>query len=175
MTDANSGLPDPNADDLDLDLTPASRPGGDSTGGINLRNWLIVGALVLIGGAVMFQALTNARVFFYNVDEAVDQQAELDDRTFRMQGTVVTEPAKANDGTMTFAMSFNGVEADVRHVGAEPSDLFRVGERVVAEGSWDDDGAFRSSQLLVKHSEQYVEDNPDRLETDPGYEPSEDR
>ncbi len=122
-----------------------------------------MGVLALVAGVVLYQALTSARVFFYNVDEAVERRTELADETFRMQGTVIGEPAKASDGTMRFTLSFGGVDAEIHHIGAEPSDLFRVGEQVVTEGSWNGE-SFRSSQILVKHSEEYVEDNPDRVD-----------
>jgi len=142
----------------DLDLTPRDVPTGRSS---SLRNWLIVGALALIAGFVLFQALTSARVYFLNVDEAVAQRADLGNDTFNMQGTVISEPVSTGDA-MLFTMTFGGENAEIRHIGAEPTDLFKVGEQVVAKGRWEGT-EFVSNQLLVKHSEEYVEDNPDRL------------
>lgn len=126
-----------------------------------LRNWLIMGVFVGALGLILFQALTSARVFFYNVDEAVADRTELGDSTFRLQGTVVNEPVEDENGALVFTVGHNGVQATVRHVGEEPTDLFEVGIPVVAEGRWDGD-AFESQQLLVKHSESYVADNDDR-------------
>lgn len=122
-----------------------------------------MGLLTLVAGFVLYQALTNARVFFLNVDEAIEQRSSLGDETFRMQGTVVTKPENAAEGSLLFTMSFAGETAEVRHVGDEPSNLFKLGERIVAEGHWEG-RTFESSQILVKHSEEYVEDNPDRLD-----------
>ncbi len=120
-----------------------------------------MGGVVAILGFVLFQALTSARVFFRNVDEAVAERAELGDTTFRMQGVVVTEPAEDARGAITFAVSFNDVDATILHVGEEPSDLFELGMPVVVDGHWEDD-VFVSQQILVKHSESYVADNEDR-------------
>lgn len=142
----------------DLDLTPRNVPTGGSG---SRRNWLIGAALALVAGFVLFQALTSARVYFLNVDEAVAQRGELGDDTFNMQGTVISEPLSTGDA-MVFNMTFGGEDAEVRHIGAEPTDLFQVGEQVVAKGHWEG-GEFVSNQLLVKHSEEYVEDNPERL------------
>lgn len=142
----------------DLDLTPRDAPTGGSG---SFRNWLIIGALVVVACFVLFQALTSARVYFLNVDEAVAQRPDLGDDTFNMQGTVVSEPLSSGDA-MRFTMTFGGENAEVVHIGAEPTDLFKVGEQVVAKGHWEG-GEFISNQLLVKHSESYVEDNPDRL------------
>ena len=144
----------------DLDLTPAAVVAPPAR---RWRNWLIMGGLALVAAVVLYQALTSARVFFLNVDEAVDRRAELGDETFRMQGTVVSEPETAASGALRFTVAFGGEEAVVRHVGDEPSNLFRFGERIVAEGHWDGE-VFQSSQILVKHSEEYVEDNPDRVD-----------
>ncbi len=142
----------------DLDLTPRDVP-ADSRG--SLRNWLIITVLVAVAVFVLYQALTSARVYFLNVDEAVARRVELGDDTFNMQGTVITEPVSDAEA-MRFTMTFGGSDVEVVHVGAEPTDLFKVGEQVVAKGHWEGD-EFVSNQLLVKHSEEYVEDNPDRL------------
>lgn len=148
----------------DIDLTPKDQADGPSRGR-SLRNPIIVGVLVLVLGFVMFQALTSARVFYRNVDEAVADRDELGDETFRLQGTVVTEPTRDASGGTVFIVSYGGVDAEVRHVGEEPSDLFEIGVPIIAEGRWAG-SQFESSQLLVKHSESYVEDNPDRVDYD---------
>jgi len=144
----------------ELDLTPREPTGRPVR---RWRNWAILGALGLVAAFVLYQALTSARVFFLNVDEAVAQRESLGEETFRMQGMVVDEPQTAPDGALVFTVGFGGEEARIRHVGDEPSDLFRVGQPVVAEGRWDGE-TFLSRQVLVKHSEEYVEDNPDRVD-----------
>ena len=143
----------------DLNLTPRETPPARVRA---WRNWVIMAALAAVAGFVLYQALTSARVYFLNVDEAVARQGELGEDAFNMQGTVTTEPTSQTDGTMVFRMTFGGADAEVRHIGDEPTDLFKVGERVVAKGHWDGE-VFVSNQLLIKHSEEYVEDNPDRL------------
>jgi cytochrome c-type biogenesis protein CcmE len=148
----------------DLDLSPRPQPAPPSRAR-RLRNLALVGAVAAALGFVLVQALTNARVFFYNVDEAVAQQQDLGDRTFRMQGVVVTHPARDPDGAYRFAISHGDAQASVHHVGAEPTDLFEVGIPVVVEGRWEG-GEFRSQQILVKHSEEYIAENPDHLDYD---------
>mgnify|MGYP002630485446 CR=1 FL=1 len=157
----------------DLDLTP--RDADDvSVGRKRLRNWLIMGTFTAVIGFVLFQALTSAAQFYYNVDEAVARRGELEDSTFRIQGTVTSEQAPDANGALIFTIAYGGVDTAVRHVGAEPSDLFEIGIPVVSEGHWEGD-VFQSRQLLVKHSESYEAENPDRVEYDlddtPGYVP----
>jgi len=146
-------------DGAELDLTPAQVDDAvTSAPKRRWRNWLIVGVFSGAMGVLIFQALTSARIFFYNVDEAVADRTELEDRTFRLQGTVVDEPVEDVSGAMIFTVGHNGVQATIRHIGEEPTDLFEVGIPVVAEGRWDGD-SFESQQLLVKHSEAYVADS----------------
>lgn len=145
----------------DVDLSPRELPTAPNRR--RARNWLIMGVLAAVLVVILYQALTSARVFFYNVDEAIDRREELGDRTFRIQGTVMTEVTTDDVGAMVFTIAFNDVPAQVRHVGDEPSDLFELGIPVVAEGHWEGE-QFVSRQLLVKHSEAYVEDYPDRVD-----------
>lgn len=146
----------------ELDLSPRSTGPSSSR---RTRNWVVVGVFVVILGVIVYQALTTARVFFYNVDEAVERREELGDDTFRLQGTVVEIADRDAAGGMRFTVSYNEIRAQVRHVGEEPTDLFELGIPVVAEGHWEGE-TFVSRQLLVKHSETYVEDNPDRVDYD---------
>lgn len=163
----------------ELDLSPhdsgRSGAGVRRLAGYPIRNVVVVGALVVVLGFVLFQAVTSARVFFYNVDEAVERRAELAGRTFQMQGTVVADSGVDEVGALVFDISFGGETAAVRHLGDEPSNLFRVGEQVVVEGHWEGE-EFHSRQILIKHSEEYVEDNPDRVdyELDPDRDPAAD-
>ncbi|MEM7337876.1 MAG: cytochrome c maturation protein CcmE [Actinomycetota bacterium] len=155
----------------DLDLTPREPAEQPSRRGPSIRNLVLGGLIVGVLVFVLFQAVTSARVFFYNVDEAIERRDELEDRTFRMQGVVVSEGGVDEVGALLFTISHNGAVADIRHVGDEPSGLFEPGEQVVVEGFWAGE-EFQSSQVLVKHSEEYIEDNPDRIldESDPAYD-----
>lgn len=150
----------------DIDLTPrepAGAPSPRTRRKARLRNGLIMGTVGAVLAFVLFQAITSARVYFYNVDEAVALRDETGDATIRMQGTVLEEDGVDESGALQFTVIFAGVTANIRHTGDEPSNLFAVGEKVVAEGQWQGD-VFQSHQVVIKHSEEYIEDNGDRLE-----------
>lgn len=154
-----------------LDLTPVDLSLNNRRSG-RRRTVRNVATMGLISGAlavVLYQAVSSARVFFYTVDEAVERRDELDDRTFRMQGTIASEDGVDDNGALMFTVTFADARVEIRHVGDEPSSLFAVGESVVVEGRWHGH-TFQSHQILVKHSEEYIEDNPDRL--DPERDPS---
>jgi cytochrome c-type biogenesis protein CcmE len=124
----------------------------------------VVLAVVLIGlGVVVYQGLTSASLYFLNADEAVAQKADLGEKRFRLQGTVVGEPDEQGDGQVDFAVAYNGESVAVVHQG-DPPELFQPGIPVVVEGHWDEHGdVFVSDRIIVKHSEQYEADHGDRI------------
>ncbi len=171
----------PDADELPArpDLTPrplAVRPG---------RRWLpwtLVGVIVVLIGVVLANGLGDASLYFRNVDEAVEARADLGDRRFRLQGSVVpgtvVDTTIADEPVLTFTVNFDGVRADVVHHG-DPPQLFQDDIPVVLEGAWveghpggvtefgggaNDGWYFESDEMLVKHDEVYTAENGDRLD-----------
>ncbi len=165
--------PDPHApfvetDDVDgIDLTPRTAPPVGGGTADRSKRIAILGALGVLVVALVFmayQGLNNATVFFRNVDEAVEQRDELGDKRFRLQGSVVADSVEADGSSVRFAVEYGGVQTDVVHAG-DPPELFQPGIPVVLEGTWSDDGDwFASDRILVKHSEDYEADNPDRTD-----------
>jgi cytochrome c-type biogenesis protein CcmE len=145
----------------ELDLTPQEQ-GQRSRKARSLRNWSIVCVLLILAGFILFKALTSARVFYLNVDEAVAQKNDLGTDTFRMLGKVVSVPPEDEQKDLQFILDYGGKKAIVRHDGPEPTDLFECGVNVVVNGKWAGE-FFESDQILIKHSEEYSAENPDRL------------
>ena len=129
------------------------------------RMWL-AGAVVLAAlGFLVFQGLGNATLYFRTADEAVAQRSQLGDRRFRIEGDVVDGSVRQVGNDVSFTLTSKSVEVPVRHRG-DPPELFRPGIPVVLEGRFQGD-YFTSDRILVKHSETYVAENPDRLTTSP--------
>lgn len=164
MTETSANRDSANPDLSGLDLTPRDlgRSPAERRKRRSYRNGAVLSVLAVVLGFVLYQALTNARVFYLNVDEAVAREGELGGQTFRMQGEVMDVKGADASGALVFTMGYGDVSATVRHLGDEPSDLFDVGQKVVVDGHWSGD-TFESRQILLKHSEEYVEENPDRL------------
>ncbi|CAN5536841.1 hypothetical protein BH20ACT2_BH20ACT2_20030 [soil metagenome] len=152
-----------------MDVTPRSID--DRPPARRSRRNLGVGAVVVLvlvaGGIVLAQGLGSATTYFYNADEAVARRAELGERRFRLQGTVVEDAASVGDtdadsDQVGFAVAYGGEEVEVRHLG-DPPELFQVGIPVVLEGHWDGT-VFDSDQIMVKHSSEYEAENSERLD-----------
>ncbi len=134
------------------------------------RRVLSVAAIVLLLGAagvVLVQALGDASVFFKNADEAMAERAELGDRRFRLQGTVVPGSIEPTALGVHFVVVYNDVEVPVQHIG-DPVELFQEDVPVVLEGRWGPE-AYESDWMAVKHTEVYEAENDERLrEADAG-------
>jgi cytochrome c-type biogenesis protein CcmE len=146
-----------------MDVTP--RPVEDTPRRRKRKSPAVYGALALIVvaiGFVLFQGLNNAALYYRNADEAIAQKQSLGTRRFRVQGIVQPGVNKAGQ-EVDFAIAFNNATVNVKHTG-DPPDLFQAGLPVVLEGHWSDDGSyFASDRILVKHSEEYKAENPDRV------------
>ncbi len=132
-----------------------------ATGGRRWRAWLLGAVVVVALGFVVFRGLGNATLFFYNADEAVAKKTELGTDRFRLQGSVVEDEVSRSNGVASFTVEFDQVDVKVRHTGDIPK-LFKAGIPVVLEGRWDGD-VFASDRMLIKHSEVYQQQNPDRV------------
>jgi cytochrome c-type biogenesis protein CcmE len=160
-----------------VDLTPRTQTelGGDDGGSPaparrKGRRWLpaaVVGALLVGGAVVLFQGLTNATVYFCNADEVGVRSGCEPDERFRLQGSVVAGSiVQEGDVVEEFLVAYNGAEVPVRYTG-DPAGIFQEGIPVVVEGRMGTDGTFAGDRILVRHTEQYVEDNPDRTKDYP--------
>ncbi len=127
------------------------------------RLW-VSGAVVAVAlGFLVFQGLGNATMYFRTADEAVAQRRSIGADRFRIQGAVVAGSVSERDDNVSFLIESKGVEVPVVHRG-DPPELFRPGIPVVLEGRFEGD-TFDSDRILVKHSETYVADNPERVTT----------
>ena len=130
----------------------------------NRRRLWLAGAVVVVAlGFLVVQGLGNATLYFRTADEAVAQRESLGDRRFRIQGAVVDGTVRQAGQQVQFDISANGVIVPIVHQG-DPPELFQPGIPVVLEGRFDGQH-FSSDRILVKHSETYVAEHPDRVTT----------
>lgn len=183
MTDDLMGDGQSSDDSSSLNLAPREVPAAPSQRRRVLPAVML--AVVIAGlGFVLLQTLGDAALFFYNADQAIERRDELTDQRFRVQGTPFGEPASLEiqrDGrqelAVVFPIRFAGSVIDVVHVGA-PAELFQPGVPVVLEGRWvqglptgvesivqgaNDGWYFASTDMVVKHDNEYRTDNEDRL------------
>ena len=128
------------------------------------RRWAVVGVLVIVGafGWLLYGGLDRNVVFFFTPTELLAKGTDAIEVPVRLGGEVkpgsVVWDEKSLD--LRFAVVDSGDSGDsggevaVQSSGAPPQ-MFRDGMGVIVEGRYGRDGVFRSSNLMIKRSNEY--------------------
>jgi cytochrome c-type biogenesis protein CcmE len=127
------------------------------------NRWRLIAVGVIVVAAIIFLVTRagDAAVFFKTADEAVRDKDSLGDRRFQVEGVVQPGSVRQEGNQVEFDIAENGVVVHVIHAGDQPQ-LFQTGIPVVLQGKWSGDH-YASDKIIVKHSEEYKEKNPDRV------------
>ncbi|MEO5973905.1 MAG: cytochrome c maturation protein CcmE [Ilumatobacteraceae bacterium] len=118
--------------------------------------------LVILGGAVIVtKFLTSAIDYYCNVDEVGVRDGCEPGRQLRVQGTVDRGSLSSVDGATAFSLSFNNKTLHVLYSG-QPGGIFQECIPVVVQGRLVG-GIFEAVRIEVKHSNEYVAANEDRI------------
>ena len=113
---------------------------------------------------MIFQGLNNAALYYRNADEAVAQKSSLGTHRFRVQGTVQDDVRQGRRTRSTSPSPSTARPCPSTTTAAIRPSCSKPGIPVVLEGHWDQSGAFfDSDSILIKHSAEYKEQNPDRV------------
>jgi cytochrome c-type biogenesis protein CcmE len=120
--------------------------------------WMLAG-LLAIGGAIVTLAaggLSENMVFFLTPTELDAKTPEVFGSQVRLGGQVKPGSVDWNPdaGELRFVIMESGVEIPVESTGAPPA-MFGDGMGVVVEGTYGEDRVFRSTNVMVKHSNEY--------------------
>jgi cytochrome c-type biogenesis protein CcmE len=152
-----------NDDSIALDLSPRE-PVGPARSKRAKRNWLpllVLGLVVVAGGVIVTQFLTQAVDYYCNVDEVGDRNGCDEDRRIRLQGTVDEGSVERVANTTVFTITFNGETMPVSYDG-EPGGIFKECIPVVVHGVIEG-GTLLGDRVEVKHSDEYVAVNDERV------------
>jgi cytochrome c-type biogenesis protein CcmE len=123
------------------------------------RRLALVGALLVAGAALGFVAFGNIGenlVYYWNPTQLVEAGDKSIGATIRLGGVVKdgTVDWQPDEEALAFVVSDGAEEVNVQCSGAPPQ-MFREGIGVVVEGTMTQGGVFKSSRLMVKHSNEY--------------------
>jgi cytochrome c-type biogenesis protein CcmE len=125
---------------------------------------VVLGLVVIAGGVIVTQFLRSAVDYYCNVDEVGERSGCDADRRLRLQGVVEQGSISETGGFTDFSIAFNGVAVPV-HYDGEPGGIFKECIPVVVHGEFDSTtGVFAGDRVEVKHSDEYVAVNDERLE-----------
>ncbi len=116
---------------------------------------IVVGGILVSAAATLtFTGLRGQIVYFVTPTELA--QSMDPGQRLRLGGLVVEGSIHRDaDGTARFKVTDGQRTVEVRYAGLLP-DLFREGQGVVAEGTWQGDRGFVAERVLAKHDETYM-------------------
>lgn len=152
---------DDNTSDMDLSPRTPVEPAAPVR---RKRNWLpllVLGLVIVAGGVIVTQFLTQAVDYYCNVDEVGQRSGCDEDRRIRLQGTVDEGTVERVANTTVFTITFNGETIPVSYDG-EPGGIFKECIPVVVHGVIEN-GTLQGDRVEVKHSDEYVAVNDERV------------
>ncbi len=128
------------------------------------RLWAGLGLLAIVGALALLIAggLKSNVVFFLTPSELQARSDEVVDAPLRLGGQVKVGSVEWDPESLTtkFVVADSLHEISVRNHGAPPS-MFKEGIGVVVEGHYRSTGVFESTNLMVKHSNEYAPPDED--------------
>jgi cytochrome c-type biogenesis protein CcmE len=115
--------------------------------------------IAIVLGYMIYAGVTQSSVYFVTPEELVAAPAR--DRAYRVgglvaPGTLTWEPRTLE---LSFTLTDQKASVPVRHRGTPP-DMFGEGKGAIVEGRWMEEGYFKATQILAKHSEEYRAPEP---------------
>ena len=123
------------------------------------RIWMGLGLVAIVGalGLLVAGGLSQNMVYFLTPTELQARSAEMYDAPLRLGGQVKPGSVdwNADRRELRFVLTDGEAEIPVESTGAPPS-MFSEGIGVVVEGSYARSGRFHSTNVMVKHSNEYA-------------------
>jgi cytochrome c-type biogenesis protein CcmE len=125
---------------------------------VKRRAGFIVGVLV-VAGALFYMlsgAIGNNLVFFWTPGELLAQGPEAYGQAIRLGGQVAPGTVQWDPQALELKFVLQDADGQVTvHARKAPPQMFREGMGVVVEGRYTEAGIFESTNLMVKHSNEY--------------------
>ena len=122
------------------------------------RLYAVGAALLLIGSAtaLVLTAFEDNLVFFFTPSQAAERGVPPGQR-IRLGGLVEPNSVERQQGspTIRFRVTDTTRSVPVTYAGLLP-DLFREGQGVITQGTFQQDGSFAADEILAKHDENYM-------------------
>lgn len=118
----------------------------------------VLGIVAILGafGFLLYGGIGDNLVYYVTPSELEARGSEVHERSVRLGGVVVPESVRwdADALDLRFRIGDGETELEVHSSGAPPQ-MFRDGIEVLVEGHLTSSGVFRSSNVMVKHSNEY--------------------
>ena len=123
------------------------------------RAALVVGVAIILAafGFLLYGGIDKNVVFFLTPNELLERGTAAYDVPVRLGGLVQPGSVKwdAEKLDLRFVVMDSGGQAVNVHSSGAPPQMFRDGMGVVVEGRYHRNGVFESTNLMIKHSNEY--------------------
>ena len=123
------------------------------------RSALVVGVVIIVAafGFLLYGGIDKNVVFFLTPNELLSRGTAAYDVPVRLGGLVQPGSVKwdAEKLDLRFVVMDSGGQSVNVHSSGAPPQMFRDGMGVVVEGRYHRSGVFESTNLMVKHSNEY--------------------
>ena len=123
------------------------------------RSALAVGVVIILAafGFLLYGGIDKNVVFFLTPNELLERGSAAYDVPVRLGGLVQPGSVKwdAEKLDLRFVVMDSGGQAVNVHSSGAPPQMFRDGMGVVVEGRYHRNGVFESTNLMIKHSNEY--------------------
>jgi cytochrome c-type biogenesis protein CcmE len=120
-----------------------------------------IAVIVAAFGYLLYGGLDKNVVYFLTPSELLAKGTQGVDVPVRLGGQVKPGSVKWNDASLDLSFTVTDGSGDVAvHSTGAPPQMFRDGMGVVVEGRYHHDGVFNSTNLIVKHSNEYRAPKP---------------
>ena len=136
----------------------------------NLRSVGVIAALVLVVGVLLSQGLLKSLNYFETVDQALHQRASLGTKEIRLEGVVKPGSIERRSDGASFTLTGSGGRRVYVTAQGSPPQLFQANIPVVVVGHFVSATSldFAGSQIMVKHSSNYIAAHPNRVKAPNG-------
>jgi cytochrome c-type biogenesis protein CcmE len=127
------------------------------------KRGIIAGIVVIVAafGYLLYGGLDRNVVYFLTPKELLAKGTDGVDVPVRLGGQVKPGSVKWNDASLDLSFTVTDGSGDIAvHSRGAPPQMFRDGMGVVVEGRYHRDGVFNSTNLIVKHSNEYRPPKP---------------
>lgn len=112
-------------------------------------------SVAIVAVTLVVYALGDATLFFYTPSDAKERNVEVG-RMVNLGGLVVAGSIRHGEGLAVEFKVTDGIADVLVSYDRDLPDLFREGQGVVVTGAFSADGAFKASNVLAKHDENYM-------------------
>jgi cytochrome c-type biogenesis protein CcmE len=119
---------------------------------------LAAGLIIVLGGFgyLLYGGIGENLVYFLTPKELLAKGSKVYDTPLRLGGMVVPGSVQWDAKNLDLRFRIGDGEKEVAvHAKGAPPQMFRDGMGVVVEGRYGPDGVFQSTNLMVKHSNEY--------------------